>query len=130
MKKFQSFAVFLVLAGILTSVACKNRNEEVINGVIYAKNALNAAGSNPFSQASYQAFIAGGKTPVDYVKSTMPKDEPVFESWEYGKPTKPWTIVIRPSTSPNEYYIEGYGADIKKPIKVEHVVVNVPPPEE
>jgi hypothetical protein len=130
MKKFRLFAVFILVAAICFQLACKNRNEEVINAVIYAKNALDAAGANPFSRASYEAFIAGGKTPVDYIKSTMPKEKPIFDSWEYGKPTKPWTIVIRPGSATNEYYIEGYGADVKKPLKVEHVVVNVPPPEE
>jgi hypothetical protein len=130
MKKIQLFAVFFLVSAVFITLACKNRNEEVTNGVIYAKNALDAAGANPFSRAAYEAIIAGGKTPVDYIKSTMPKDKPVFDSWEYGKPSKPWTIVIRPGSAVNEYYIEGYGADIKEPIKVEHVVVNVPPPEE
>jgi hypothetical protein len=131
MRKIQLFAVFLLVVSVFMTFACKNRNEEVINGVIYAKNALNSVGANPLVQAGYQGVVARGGTPVDYIKSTLPKQDPVFDSWEFGKePSKPWTIVIRPGTTPNEYYIEGYGADKKKPLKVEHVVVNVPLPEE
>ncbi|MCI0416451.1 hypothetical protein L0222_27065 [bacterium] len=129
MKIFRPSLFVLVPILPILMFACGNRSEEVGNGVIYAKNALASVGANPFSRAGYEAIIGRGGTPVDYIKSTLPKEDPVFDSWEFGKPTHPWTIVIRPGASPNEYTIEGYGADLRKPLKIETVTVNVPESE-
>jgi hypothetical protein len=129
MKKFKLALFFLILALSFFVLGCKNRAEEVRSGVMYAENALASVGSNPFSRATYESIIGKGGTPVDYIKATLPKENPVFDSWEFGKPTHAWTIVIRPGSSPNEYAIEGYGADLKKPLQVKYVTVQLPESE-
>ena len=129
MKKLKLALFFLIPALSFFVLGCKNRAEEVRSGVMYAENALNSVGANPFSRASYESIIGNGGTPVDYIKATLPKEKPIFDSWEFGKPTHPWTIVIRPGSSPNEYAIEGYGADVKKPLQVKYVTVKLPESE-
>lgn len=128
MKKIELALFLLILTFSFFVIGCGDRSEDVRNGVIYAENALNSVGANPFSRASYESIIGNGGTPVDYIKATLPKEKPVFDSWEFGKPTHPWTIVIRPGSSPNEYAIEGYGANVKEPIKgcVKYVTVKLP----
>jgi hypothetical protein len=129
MKKIKLALFFFIFTFSFFVFGCKNRTEEVRSGVMYAENALASVGANPFSRASYESIIGRGGTPVDYIKATLPKDDPVFDSWEFGKPTHAWTIVIRPGTSLNEYAIEGYGADLKKPLVVKYVTVQLPESE-
>jgi hypothetical protein len=131
MKKIELALFFLIFTLSFLAFGCKDRSEDVRSGVMYAENALASVGSNPFSKASYESIVGRGGTPVDYIKATLPKEKPVFDSWEFGKPTHPWTIVIRPGSSPNEYAIEGYGADVKKPLNgcVKYVTVKLPESE-
>jgi hypothetical protein len=121
MKK--TLCIFLLA---IAFTACSNKTEGVKNGVMYAKNALEQAGANPFSRATWESIIGRGGNAADYIKATLPKENPPFDSFEFGKPTHPWTVVIRPSTEENEYFVEGYGTDLKKPILFHSVYVRVP----
>lgn len=118
--------LILLLIPILLFAGCGDRTDELKNGVMYAKNALEQAGANPFSRATYQSVIGRGGNAAEYIKATLPQENPPFESFEYGKPTHPWTIVIRPGTEENEFFIEGYGVDVKKPMLFEAVQVILP----
>ena len=93
---------------------------------MYAKNALEQVSANPFSRATYESVIGRGGNAAEYIKATLPKENPPFDSFEFAKPTHPWTIVIRPGTDPNEFYVEGYGIDVKKPMLIESVQVRLP----
>jgi hypothetical protein len=126
MTKAKLVALMFVLA--VVSINCgPDRKAKLRDGVSYARSALEQAGANPLSQASYRGYIDSGGTPVDYIKATMPKENPVFDSYEYNKPTHTWTIVIRPSADePGEYSIEGYADNLKQPEVVEHATVKLP----
>lgn len=130
MKPLKYFAVFLIAISFAGLGCGEGKKEKLKNGVTFATSALQQAGANQLSQATYRGFIDRGLTPVDYIKAILPKTDPPFDSYEFGKPTHPWTIVIRPGTEPNVYYVEGYGDDVKEPLYVEDVTVNLPVLEE
>jgi hypothetical protein len=121
--------LLIVAIAFLFCLACRDRANELNNGVMYAKNALQQVGANPFSRATYEGIIRNGGNPADYIKATLPKEKPPFDSFEFKKATHPWTIVIRPSTSGNTYFVEGYGEDIKQPMIVKEVEVDLPASE-
>ena len=118
--------IVLLLPILVFTIGCGDRTEELKNGVMYAKNALEQAGANPFSRATYQSVIGRGGNAAEYIKATLPQENPPFDSFEFAKPTHPWTIVIRPGTEENEFFIEGYGVDLKKPMLFEAVQVVLP----
>lgn len=124
MRKFNLTSFVLLTAFSVCTVACENKSEKVKNGVMYATRALHEANANPLSRATYQNIIArDGSTALDYIKYITPKDEPLLELFEYDHPTKPFTVVIRPGGEPGQYFIAGYGANLKEPLKVETVTV-------
>jgi hypothetical protein len=120
-----SICVAILMSGFWTACG-ENKDEKVKNGVMYAKNALEQAGTNPFSRATYEGIVGRGGNPADYIKAITPKENAVFDSYEFKNPTRPYTVVIRPGTVPNEYFVEGYGKELKEPIMVETVTVTVP----
>jgi len=121
--------ILTVTVALLLFLACRDRANELNNGVMYAKNALQQVGANPFSRATYQGIIRNGGNPADYIKATLPKDKPPFDSFEFKNPTHPWTVVIRPSTQGNSFFVEGYGENVKQPMIVKEVEVNLPESE-
>jgi len=121
MKRISALALLLFLI-----IGCGDRTEELKNGVMYAKNALEQVGANPFSRATYESVIGRGGNAAEYIQATLPKENPPFDSFEFAKATHPWTIVIRPGTEENEFYVEGYGIDLKKPMLIESVQVRLP----
>ena len=124
MKKIthKLFIVFLVLS----AAACSNEEEKVRSGVTYATRALQEANANVLSRATYENIIARGQTALDYIKYITPKDDPLLPLFEWDKPTKPYTVVIRPGGTEGEYFIAGYGKNLKEPIEVETVTVTPP----
>jgi hypothetical protein len=118
--------ILLLVCAIL--FACGPGNEEKLrNAVFYAKSALQQAGANPFSRATFQGVLAREGNAVDYIKAVTPKNDPMLKYFEFNtKPTKPWTVIVRPGTDPGEYFIEGYGNDLKKPLVYDSVTVNIP----
>ena len=124
MKKIthKLFIVFLVLS----AAACSNEEEKVRSGVTYATRALQEANANVLSRATYENIIARGQTALDYIKYITPKDDPLLPLFEWDKPTKPYTVVIRPGGTEGEYFIAGYGKNSKEPIEVETVTVTPP----
>jgi hypothetical protein len=121
MKRVSALVLLLFLMN-----GCGDRTDELKNGVMYAKNALEQVGANPFSRATYESVIGRGGNAAEYIKATLPKENPPFDSFEFAKASHPWTIVIRPGTEENEFYVEGYGLDLKKPMLIESVQVNLP----
>lgn len=121
----------MILALVCVSwIGCgPDRAEKLRNGVSYAKSALQQIGVNPLATATYQSLAASGSGPARYINYMLPKKDPVFDSFEDGKPSHPWTIVIRPTAVTNEYSIEGFGDDTKKPLMVEYVTLKVPSEE-
>jgi hypothetical protein len=124
MKKIthKLFIVFLVFS----AAACSNEEEKVRSGVTYATRALQEANANVLSRATYENLIARGQTALDYIKYITPKDDPLLPLFEWDKPTKPYTVVIRPGGTEGEYFIAGYGKNLKEPIEVKTVTVTPP----
>ncbi len=118
--------ILLFLIPVVMYFGCGDRTEELKNGVMYARAALEQVSANPFSRATYESVIGRGGNPAEYITSTLPKEDPPFDSFEFGKPTHPWTIVIRPGTEENEFFVEGYGLDTKKPMLIEVVQIKLP----
>jgi hypothetical protein len=119
-----------LVALVVFVVGCgPDRTEKLKNGISYAKGALQQIGVNPLATATYQSIAGSGGGPAKYVNYMLPKTDPVWDSFEDGKPSHPWTIVIRPTAIPNEFSIEGFGDDVKKPIIVEYVTIKAPESE-
>jgi len=124
MKQLLILVVFAVLC-----FGCRDRANELNNGVMYATKAFEQVGANPFSRATYEGIVGRGGNPAEYIKATLPKEKPPFDSFEFKTPSHPWTIVIRPGTEENEFFIEGYGEDLKTPMIVRSVHVRLPSSE-
>lgn len=117
---------FLFAAGVFLAGCGPDKAEKMANGVTYAESALQQIGVNPLATATYQSLTASGGGPAKYINYMLPKKDPVWASFEDGKPTHPWTIAIKPTAVPNEFAIEGYGDDVKKPLMVKYVTIKVP----
>lgn len=126
MNRSKSILTLCLLAILFLAACGPGKEEKVRNGVMYATRALQQAGANPFSRATYQGIVGRGGNPADFIKTTLPKKDPPFDSFEYNNPSHAYTVVIRPGTDPGEYFIEGYGADLKKPLMVDSVVIDIP----
>jgi len=127
MKLFMA-AILGIVSIILTSCG-PSKEEKVLDGVAFAKACLQLVGVNPLATAAYQGYLRNGQGAVEYVKASLPKKDPPFESFEDNKPSHTFTVVIRPSGAANEWSIEGYGLDLKKPLKVEYVTIPLPAEE-
>jgi hypothetical protein len=123
MKNSNRFIFAVATFFSIFTVACGNQEEKVKNGVMYASRALQEANANPLSRATYENIIGRGGTALDYIKYITPKDDPMLGLFEYERPTKPWTVVIRSGGQPGEYFVAGYGSNLKEPLTVETVVV-------
>lgn len=111
-------------------IACgPSKQEKVRDGVTFAKACLQLVGVNPLATAAYQGYLRNGQGPAAYVSASLPKKDPPFDSFEDNKPSHAYTVVIRPSGAPNEWSIEGYGLDLKKPVKVEYIIISLPEEE-
>lgn len=126
--KLRKPALMLFLAIVYVSLAAcgPDKTEKLNNGVSYAEGALQQVGVNPLATATYQSLTASGGGPAKYINYMLPKKDAVWDSFEDGKPSHPWTVVIRPTAVLNEYSIEGFGDDIKKPLVVKYVTLKVP----
>ncbi len=122
-------AAILSIVSILMASCGPSKDERVRDGVTFAKACLQLVGVNPLATAAYQGYVRNGQGPSAYVKASLPKKDPPFESFEDNKPGHTYTVVIRPSGTPDEWSIEGYGLDIKKPLKVEYVTISLPEEE-
>jgi hypothetical protein len=66
------------------------------------------------------------RNPNIFILSNLPDQDPVFTSYEMGRPGHPWTVVIREGSAPRQYVIEGYGEDLTRPLLTETVIMEVP----
>ena len=119
-------APILVIGWIFLASCGPSKEEKVRDGVGFAKACLQLVGVNPLATAAYQGYLRNGQGTASYVKASLPKKDPPFESFEDTKPSHAYTVVIRPSGAPNEWSIEGYGLDLKKPIRVEYITISLP----
>lgn len=126
--KFFAAAILMIGSIFLTSCG-PSKEEKLQNGVGFAKACLQLVGVNPLATAAYQGYLRNGQGAAAYVKASLPKKDPPFESFEDNKPSHTYTVVIRPSGAPNEWSIEGYGLDLKKPVKVEYITISLPEEE-
>ena len=116
----------LLLAGVLIAGCGPDRAEKLANGITYAESALQQIGVNPLATATYSSLTASGGGPAKYINYMLPKKDPVWSSFEDGNPTHPWTIAIIPTAVANEFAIQGFGDDMKKPLIVKYVTIKVP----
>ena len=126
--KFFTAAILGIVSIFLTSCG-PSKEEKVRKGITFAKACLQLVGVNPLATAAYQGYVRNGQGPAAYVQASLPKKDPPFESFEDDKPSHAYTVVIRPSGAANEWSIEGYGLDLKKPLKVEYVTIPLPEEE-
>ena len=124
MKNKKSLGLVIAFAAVLFMAGCADKDEKVKNGVMYATRALQEVNANPLSRGTYQNLMArDGATVMDYIKYITPKNDPMLQMFEYNKPTHPYTVVIRPGTDPGEYFVTGFGANLKEPIATSTVTI-------
>lgn len=129
-KSVQFFMTAILGIVSIMLISCgPSKEEKVQDGVGFAKACLQLVGVNPLATAAYQGYVRNGQGPAAYVKESLPKKDPPFESFEDNKPSHAYTVVIRPSGAANEWSIEGYGLDLKKPLKVEYITIPLPAEE-
>ena len=122
-------AAILGIVWIFLTGCGPSKEAKVRDGVTFAKACLQLVGVNPLATAAYQGYVRNGQGPAAYVKASLPKKDPPFDSFEDDKPGHTYTVVIRPSGAPNEWSIEGYGLDLKKPLTVEYITISLPEDE-
>jgi|GEM_PF-1100335 len=114
----------LTVALVLLAWACGSGEEDRLQrGVRFAKITLERAGTDPMAALALQSAEDTGGDAVSYIVASLPDQDPVFTSYERGRPSRPWTVVIRPGEQPRQYVIEGYGQDLEKPLYVEKVTL-------
>lgn len=114
--------VQLVCFSLVLFWACgSGEGDRLQRGVRYAKITLEKAGTNPMAALALQSAEETGGDAVSYIVASLPGQNPVFTSYERGRPSRPWTVVIRPGEGPRQYVIEGYGQDLGKPLYAETV---------
>ncbi len=127
-RALPSLASMLVLLAMASSLAaCEDPKKfDVEYGVKYARIQLaKAEGRDPMATMSLQSLLEMGGTPIDYLMAGL-SEKSTFTSYEWAKPTHPWTVVVR--EEPDAWVIEGYGEDLDKPFKTERVKFAPPPP--
>ncbi|MBI4538537.1 MAG: hypothetical protein HY704_03375 [Gemmatimonadetes bacterium] len=127
MRRFPAM-VFVAVCFPLSG--CYSAQEEALDrGVAYAKNALERVGSDPLAAASLESTLEMGGGIMSYLYAGMP-DDPSFPRFTTGRPSQPWTVVVREGEGEREFVIEGYGEDLDSPRKVERVTLpeNLPVP--
>lgn len=110
----------LLLLALALAAGCGGPSapSEVDRGVTFAKKVLDEANRNLPATLSLNSILDMGGNPVTYVTANIgdPSGFPTF-IWEGPAATN--SVVIRPGAQPQEFVIEGYGADTAKPVRTE-----------
>ncbi len=119
---------FVLAAVIVLTAACGvSQAQSLKRGVELAKHRLMEAGRNPMAAMSLSSVEEQGGNVTHYIYASLPPKDPVFSSFDYRRPSRPWTVVIREGSAPREYIVEGYGEDLTKPLLVEQFTIGTPP---
>ena len=124
MKNKTLLGIVFLCAALFSAAGCGDKDEKVKNGVMYFTRALQEVNANPLSRGTYQNLMAReGATVMDYLKYVTPKNDPMLQLLEYGKPKHPYSVVVREGTDPGEYFVTGFGANLKEPISTNTVTI-------
>lgn len=123
-KGIKSFPVvhlllFVVLFGGLTVAAsCKGDSmKNLERGMRYAKAKLQPD-DNMVNQLALEQARKKGMNPAMYLTRGVKKPE-AYPKFIWNAPPSPWSVVVRPGQEKGLLLIEGYGADVDKPLMVE-----------
>jgi hypothetical protein len=103
---------------VLSLLGCKSSKEiQVISAVERVQQLLEEINHRPIAAAAYQSAVEGGGTVANYLAAEEFKPE------DYGctlaaETPQPFSIrILNATPGGGEIVIEGYGEDLKKPLK-------------
>lgn len=117
--RLMTIAAGLVLIA-LTACSDRSRQADLEAGVRFAKTTLELAKTDPQAQDALRAALENDGTPVSYLAASLPANAK-FSSYEWQRPSRAWTVVVKDGPGNNELTIEGYGKDLGTPLYADQV---------
>ena len=116
--------IAMVLAGC-SEPAGDPKEKEVIQGVARVKSLINSTATNQMAALSLASLAEQGGTIISYIAASLPDNETFTCYIEDSRP-RPYCVTIRSGATPGEFVIDGYGANIDKPVASEKAVATMP----
>ena len=110
-----------LLVAILVA-GCGSSDRGLAQGVAQVKATLAEAGTNPRQAFALQTTLETGGSIINFIALNLPAGGlPKDLKLEPGRPTRPWSIVVKQGAGPRDYVVEGYGENLGAPLHVEQV---------
>jgi hypothetical protein len=134
-------ALAATCAAVLGLLACAGpdpREQEVARSVDFARRALERTRTDVLAAESLRSIAEQGGTLLTYVLANLPGEpgEPAAEAarrprmapFQQDGPARPWSVRLRQEPGSGTVVIEGFGADVGHPLRVERVVLDLATP--
>jgi hypothetical protein len=112
----RSILPMLLCAGWLS--ACgdpeQQQKQQLEQAVDQVTRILNDASRNLMAAAALQSTLEGGGTLIHYVVASLP--DKFTHRVSMDRPEAAWSVVVHQTDNANEVIVEGYGADLTKPL--------------
>jgi hypothetical protein len=118
--------MMILIPFALLSGCSGSREAQLEQGFATVTAIMERAGNDYASFIAYQSAIETGGTVITYITANLPPGDSVLNGLklETGRPSRPWTIVIRAGKGPGDYVIDGYGKALDKPLHTKSVTIS------
>ena len=120
-------AAVAIVVAVLIAGCGGSSDRGLAQGVAQVKAILVEAGTNPRQAFTLQTTLETGGSIINFIALSLPPGGSTLKDvkLEAGRPTRPWSIVVKQGAGPRDYVIEGYGEKLDRPLHVEQV--QIPP---
>ena len=105
----------LVLAACGAPDPVDAKGEALTRAVQQAHKLFEMTQTNGMANASFYSAHQLGGSRLHYLVASLPERGPI-DCYAEGKPTAPWCVVVRNGPGQLEITIEGYGAQLDRPL--------------
>jgi hypothetical protein len=112
-------ALSLSLAACGASDPNKAKTEALTHAVKAAKKLFERTQTDPMANASFYSVAQMGGTGIHYLVASLPdrdNNPDTIVCYEENKPARPWCVVVKPGPGELEITIDGFGAQLDKPL--------------
>jgi hypothetical protein len=117
----QTAHTLLLCLSLTGMIACsssdpdKAKTEALTRAVQSAKKLFEKTQTDPMANASFYSVAQMGGSGIHYLVASIP-DRGAISCYEEDKPAGPWCVVVRGGPGQLEITIEGYGAQVDRPV--------------